>query len=538
MTPAPVLIVGAGPTGMTAALALTHFGVPSLLLDEDHVLSEGSRAIAYSADTLAAWERLDALGPMLAKGVAWSVRHTYFRDHWLFSQNFPLPGVGYLPRFFNLQQYYVERYLLDRIEQTPLIDVRWDNKVVGCRQEDGRVALQVSTPQGEQEISGSYVLACDGARSGLRKLLNLPFPGVTHLDHFLIADVRVDLKSPPEPRFYFDHYTNPGQTTLIHPQPDGVWRMDWQVGADVDIAVERDPQRMDRRIRPLIGDLPYEIVWLTDYRFHQRILERFRHGNIFFLGDSAHLVAPFGARGLNSAVADVENLAWKLAFVIKHGAPDALLDSFQDERWPAQKLNQKVTNTTMLCMSPPNRRRRVLRNLILRLSGFYPPARRWVDSGKMVEPFTYLESPILTPDDSPAGDWRGALPLGSKVPDLPCVCWSGSACHPAFVRTLIGAGFVIFYFAEHPVDGQPFSKITCSRLPTLPIQTYTVVPKAPEEPSQDSLLIDESGAFAKAFAAQPGTLYLVRPDGHITARRRNARPSELPLLLCKACGAE
>src|SRR5512142_378056 len=182
MNPSPVLIVGAGPTGMTAALDLAHYGIPSLLLDEDHVLSEGSRAIAYSADTLATWERLGAVEAMLAKGVAWSVRHTYFRDRELYTQNFPPPGPGYLLRFFNLQQYYVERYLLDRIEVTPAIEVRWDHRVIGCREAGGAVCLRVSTPQGEEEIRARYVLACDGARSGMRHLLNLPFPGVTHRD--------------------------------------------------------------------------------------------------------------------------------------------------------------------------------------------------------------------------------------------------------------------------------------------------------------------------------------------------------------------
>jgi 3-(3-hydroxy-phenyl)propionate hydroxylase len=538
MNLAPVLIVGAGPTGMTAALDLAQFGIPSILFDEDHVLSEGSRAIAYSSDTLAAWERLGAVEPMLAKGIAWSVRHTYFRDHKLYSQNFPLPGPGYLPRFFNLQQYYVERFLLDQIEQTPLIEVRWDHKVTGCDQEDGSVTLQVSTPHGEQKFNGPYALACDGARSSMRKLLNLSFPGVTHLDHFLIADVRVDWKSPYEPRFYFDHYTNPGQTTLIHPQPDGIWRMDWQVGADVDIQVERDPARMDQRIRPLIGDLPYEIVWLSDYRFHQRLLERFRYGRIFFLGDSAHLVAPFGARGLNSAIADVENLVWKLAFVLKHGAPDALLDTYQAERWPAQKLNQKVTNRTMLFMSPPDRRRLAFRNLILRLSGFFPPARRWVDSGKMVEPYTYNQSSLLIPDGVPARDWQGTPPLGSKIPDLPCTCLSSGASHPIFLRTLIGSGFVVLYFASHPSDGLPFSKAKCSHLPTIPVKVYTVVARPPLEPCQDPLLIDESGTLTNAFMAQAGTLFLIRPDGHITARRRSAQPAELSAFLSKACGIE
>ncbi len=540
MDAAPVLIVGAGPTGMTAALDLAHFGIPSILFDEDHSLSEGSRAIAYSSATLAVWEKLGAAGPMLAKGVAWSIRHTYFRERELYTQNFRQPGPGFLPRFFNLQQYYVERYLLDRVETTPLIDLRLDHKVTGYRENAGSAVLQVRAPQGEREFSGRYVLACDGARSSLRKLLDLPFPGVTHLDHFLIADVRVDLQSPPEPRFYFDHPTNPGQTVLIHPQPDGIWRMDWQVGAEVNIQVERDPARMDRRIRPLIGDLPYEIVWLSDYRFHQRLLGRLRHGQVFFLGDSAHLVAPFGARGLNSAVADVENLAWKLALVIQHGAPEGLLDTYNAERWPAQQRNQAVTNTTMLFMAPPTRYRRALRNLILRLSGFYPPARRWVDSGKMVEPFTYTASPLLTPDDAPAADWQGAPIPGSQVPDAPCaVLPEGERdCRLTFLRTLFGSGFVVLYFAARPVDGQPFLQAGPPRLPGLPIQVFTVVAHLPQESVQGTLLVDESGALQQAFAARPGSLYLIRPDGHISARRRNAQPAELAALLCRACGLD
>jgi 3-(3-hydroxy-phenyl)propionate hydroxylase len=546
--PAPVIIVGAGPTGMTAALDLAQHGIRSIILDEDHVLSEGSRAIAYSSATLAAWERLGAAEAMLAKGVSWSVRHTYFRERELYTQNFPIPGPGFLPRFFNLQQYYVERYLLDRIEVTPLIDLRWDHKVTACRNDPDGVVLQVNTPQGGQEFQGRYVLACDGARSTMRKLLNLPFPGVTHQDHFIIADIRVDLQSPPEPRFFFDHPTNPGQTVLIHPQPDGIWRFDWQVGPDVDIKVERDPQKMDQRIRSLIGNLPYEIVWLSDYRFHQRLLDQFRHGQIFFLGDAAHLVAPFGARGMNSAVADVENLVWKLALVLQHGAPDSLLDTFQAERWPAQQHNQVVTNNTMLFMSPPNRWRRGLRKLILHLSAFSPRARRLVNSGKMVEPFTYSDSPLLVPDTTPAETWQGAPPLGSKAPDVPCACWTGGERQPVFLRKLLGSGFVLLYFAAKPEEGklfaQPafskaaFEKAGCPSLPGIPLRTYSVVPHPPEAGVAEALLIDEDKALQKAFAAQPGTLYLIRPDGHIAARRRNSRADEVGEMLCKACGFE
>ncbi len=536
MDEAPILIVGAGPSGMIAALDLAHFGIRSILLDEDHLLNEGSRAIAYSADTLAVWEKLGAAQAMLAKGVAWSVRHTFFRDRELFTQRFPLPAAGFLPRFFNLQQSYVERYLLDRIEATPLIKMCWDHKVTGFRQVRGLVVLRASTSTGEQEFTGQYVLACDGARSSMRRLLNLPFPGVTHRDHFIIADIRADLPPIPEPRFFFDHPANPGQTTLIHPQPDGVWRIDWQVGQEVKIEAEREPGRMDRRIRALIGDLPYEIVWVSDYRFHQRLLEHFRHGQIFFLGDAAHLVAPFGARGMNSAVADVDNMAWKLALVLNHGAPDSLLDSYHAERWPAQRHNQVVTKRTMRFMSPANGWQRLIRNLILRLSGFYTPARRQVDSGKMIEPYTYRDSPLIARDDAPVQAWHGAPRLGGKAPDAACSCWEGTERKSIFLRSLLGSGFVALVFAAHPEDGQPFAQASCARLPGLPVRVYTVVEQRPDAPFAGEFLEDASGALASVFAARPGTLYLIRPDGHIAARRRNARPEELAELLCQACG--
>jgi len=192
----------------------------------------------------------------------------------------------------------------------------------------------------------------------------------------------------------------------------------------------------------------------------------------------------------------------------------------------------------MRFMAPPNSVRRALRNLVLRLSGFYPPARRWVDSGKMVEPFTYTGSPLITPDDAPPKDWQAPPPLGSKAPDAPCalIPEGSSECRPVFLRTLLGSGFVVLYFAGSPGEGQPFLQAARPNLPGLPIQVYTVVRQPSPLPVQGSSLVDESGALHQAFAAVPGTLYLIRPDGHISARRRNARPAELLSMVWTASG--
>ena len=515
----PVLIVGAGPTGMTAALDLAHYGIPSLVLDEDHKLSEGSRAIAFHRSTLAVWEKLGAGEAILAKGVPWVVRHTYYREKELFTQEFPPPPEGMLPGFINIQQFYVEQYLVDRIQSNPLIDLRWDHKVTGLSQDVHGVTLEVETPSGPARFTGRYVLACDGARSTVRKLLGLDFPGRTHRDRFLIADIRADLKSPPEPRFYFDHPTNPGYTVLIHPQPDGVWRIDWQVDAQNGVADERSPERMDRRIRALIGDLPYEIVWLSEYRFHQRLLDRFRHGRVFFAGDSAHLVAPFGARGMNSAIQDVENLVWKLALVLKGLAADRLLETYQLERWPAQKENQRVTARTMRFMSPSAGGQRLRRDLILRLSAQIPAARRWVDSGKMSVPFVYTDSPLNLPDDAPASAWRDGLPLGAQPVDLPLSLVREGREEKTHLRKLLGSGFVVLFFTDDAGAANAWSLSLSRDHPGLPLR---VLPVSRSGLDAAEFLLDQDGSLRRSLAARPGSSCLFRPDRHLAARSHSA----------------
>jgi 3-(3-hydroxy-phenyl)propionate hydroxylase len=512
----PVLIVGAGPTGLTAALDLAHYGIPSVILDEDHKLSDGSRAIAFHHTTVAVWEKLGAAGAILQKSVPWTVRHTYFKERELYSQHFPLPPEGMLPRFLNIQQFYVEQYLVDQIKVNRAIDLRWDHKVVGLQQDGSGVTLEVETPGGPIQLHGKYILACDGARSSLRRLLGLEFPGKTHNDRFLIADIRADLNFPAEPRFFFDHPTNPGYTVLIHPQPDGVWRIDWQVDARNGVEDERSPDKMDRRIRALIGDLPYEIVWLSDYRFHQRILKEFRHGRVFFAGDSAHLVAPFGARGMNSAVQDVENLVWKLAFVLRGLAPEALLDTYQIERQPAQVENQKVTNRTMRFMSPPNRWRRFLRDATLHMSAFFPPARRWVDSGKMSVPFVYRESPLIVPDDEPPSSWKGAPDLGAQLPDLPLTLHTDGRDRQTYLRKLLGSGFVVLYFLD---DGQLAGDLVTGIKREHPSIPLAVFPVCRFPMTNDEYIYDAEGNLGRLFQAVPGTALIVRPDRHLAARR-------------------
>ncbi|MEJ2759013.1 MAG: FAD-dependent monooxygenase [Anaerolineales bacterium] len=444
-----------------------------------------------------------------------------------------------LPTFINLQQSYTEEYLYNRICEEPLIDLHWKHRVVGLTQDADSVTLTVETPDGMQPITGAYALACDGASSQTRKMLGLDFPGHSHNDSFLIVDIRADLPFERQPRFFFDHPTNPDSTILIHPQPDGVWRIDWQVGAQVNIEEEKKPDKIDARVRSLIGDTPYEIVWLSAYRFHQRLLERFQHGRVFFAGDSAHLVAPFGARGMNSGVLDAENLAWKLGLVMTGKAGSAILNTYDEERWPAQKENQVVTDTTMRFMVPPNRWHHLRRRLILSLSKSFTPARRWVNSGRMAVPYSYTQSSLNIPDTDPPSAWRGAPALGSRTPDSRCMPVDETTRSPLRLRHLLGETFIGLLFIAHAAHAKSLIHEILRTARGIPFTLVVVVPADMIESLIESELsqvegvdwLVDDGQIAADYAARPGSFYLLRPDRHLAARRRSLTAEKMSALV-------
>jgi 2-polyprenyl-6-methoxyphenol hydroxylase-like FAD-dependent oxidoreductase len=371
-----VAVVGAGPIGLTAALELAALEVPTVVLEAKAALEPiGSRAIVLAHDALAAFSRLGC-EEIPRKGVVLSRARTYLGETELFTIEFPRAPEDELPAFVNLQQTYTEQALLRRAEGSVLIDLRFNSPVIGLRQDRSSVTLEL---EGGGEVSADYVIAADGAHSAVRKLLGVDFPGKSFNDRFLIADVRADLPGFPrdERRFFFDPPSNPGRQILIHPQPDGEWRIDWQVAPETDVEAERASGKLDARIRALI-DEPYELVWLTSYRSHSRLASRFRAGRVFLAGDAAHLMAPFGARGMNSGVEDATSLASALA---SH-SPDA----YERERRAAAIENLRITGATMRFMAPPTPLHRLWRNAVLRGSLRVPQLRRFVNSGKLPTP--------------------------------------------------------------------------------------------------------------------------------------------------------
>ncbi|CAN7675161.1 FAD-dependent oxidoreductase [Variovorax paradoxus] len=503
----PVVVVGAGPVGLALAIDLAQRGIPVVLLDNDNALSTGSRAICFAKRTLEIFDRLGCGERMVGKGVSWNVGRVFFRNEEIYSFDL-LPETGHArPAFINLQQYYVEGFLAERAAGLPLIDLRWKNKVAGAVQHADHVALTVETPDGPYQLDAGYVAACDGSRSSMRALLGLESKGRQFKDRFLIADVKMKLDRPAERWFWFDPEFHRNQSVLLHMQPDNVWRIDFQLGWDADPEEEKKPEKIIPRVKALLGeDAQFDLEWASVYTFSCLRMDRFRHGRVFFAGDSAHGVSPFGARGANSGVQDAENLAWKLAAVLQRQAPDALLDSYGHEREYA--ADENILNSTRATdfITPKSEVSRLFRDAVLELAKFHAFARTLVNSGRLSVPATLHASALNTPD---ADAFEGRMVPGAVAADAPRVRADGTtgwllqdAGKGAFTAVVFGSGEI----AEHAARAAAEAGAAAG----VPIETVRIP-------------TDEAHALAaRRYDARAGTLYLLRPDQHVCARWRRA----------------
>jgi 3-(3-hydroxy-phenyl)propionate hydroxylase len=492
----PVVIVGGGPVGLALALDLGQKGTPALVLDDHDGAGLGSKAICFAKRTLDIAHRLGAGQPMVDKGVVWNVGKVFYADEKLFDFNLQ-PDAGHRnPAFINLQQPYFEKYLVDAIHTAQAagapIEIRGCNCVTALENHGSYTSLTVDTPDGPYTLEADYLIACDGARSPLRDMMGLSFDGRVFEDNFLIADVHMKADFPTERWFWFEPpFKGAGQSALLHKQPDDIWRIDFQLGWDIDREAELDPARIRARVDAMLssqaGYVPeYELEWTSIYTFQCRRMQKFRHGNVIFAGDSAHQVSPFGARGANSGVQDAENLAWKLDLVLKGLADESLLETYATEREHGADENILNSSRATDFMTPKTDISKIFRNAVLELANRHAFARPLVNSGRLSVPCNYAGFDLFgedTLDEAPAG----------TRPGMPCP----DAPHgDGFILDHLGGGFTVL------AVGCEATGVTTHGIDAKVMQVETASPEF------------TSRYLGEASAA----VYLIRPDQHIVAR--------------------
>lgn len=500
---ASVVIVGAGIAGPTLALSLAVRGVRSIVLDDDDRVSFGSRSICQAKHSLEIWDRFGIARRMVEKGITWEQGEVYLRDQpiWRFNLQ-PEPGHKF-PAFVNLQQYYVEEYLYDRCAEEAAIDMRHRHKVTGVAPRGDGVTVTVETPDGTYSLDTDWLVACDGVRSPVRHMLCLPYPGEVFHDQFLIADIRLKGDLPKERRFWFYPPFHPSNSVLLHRQADDVLRVDFQLGRDADPEEEKKPENIDKRLRQMFGpDARWDHEWTSVYTFTCRMMEKFVHGRVVFAGDAAHVVSPFGARGGNAAVADVDNLAWKLAMVLAGRAPETLIASYCGERRAASRENILNSTRSTDFITPKFPASRAFRDATLALARDFPFARSLINSGRLSVPTVQSGSPLDTPDAD--SDWRGGPAPGRAMLDAPL--------SDGWLVDRLGLGFSLLSF------GAPRS-VSSADVPDL--TTIEVVPE---------------GLPQQRYDAHPGTAYLIRPDRYVAARWRRPTSEAVVEALGRATG--
>ena len=498
----PVVIVGAGPVGLAMAIDLAQRGHKIVLLGKFAFVPAGSKAICFSKRSLDILDRLGVGEASVEKGVTWDQGKVFWKDSREPIYQFDILPVKdqKMPGFINLQQYHMEDLLLARLAEFPGVDFRPGHEVIALDAGDDGATITVRAGEVEYRIAAGWLIACDGSRSFVRKEMGLDFQGRVFEDNFLIADVRMDREQESERWFWFDPPFNPGQSALMHKQPEGIWRLDFQLGWGIDRQAAVQSENVERYVRAMLGeDARFEEEWYSVYTFQCRRMEHFLHGRVIFAGDSAHLVSPFGARGCNGGFADIDNLGWKLDLVLRGEAQARLLDTYDHEAVVTADANIQASSRSADFLTPKSRMSAIFRDAVLELASEFPFARQLVNSGRLSVAIPYPASRLSTPDED---DWQGrGVPPGNVALDAPF--------GEDWLLEKLGGGFML---------------LTAAPLEPVPGIITLVVPA-------------DCATVRARYAMEEAGAYLIRPDQYVAARWKNPTKTKIEAALARAKGA-
>lgn len=504
--PHQIVIVGAGPVGLTTALLLAKSGVPSVVIEAAAQVSEGSRAVAFTRRSVEILQQAGAHEPFVDNGLGWDSGRSYYRGQEVFHMRLPHDDDDrFMPVLNNSQQYW-EEYLVDFVGQTDLVDLRWQTRFVSLVEGRDAVTLTLDTPEGEYELKTEWLVASDGGRSEVRRRLGLRMEGESYQGKFVITDFKApDFDYPTERRCYFDPDWNPGNNVLVHKQPNDIWRFDYRVpdGESDEEALAADTiERRTRMIMEMVGTVAdWELDWATVYSPNTKTLPDYRHGRVLLAGDAAHLLPIFGVRGANTGMQDAENLAWKLAQVVTGRSSPELLDTYSDERvTAAREICDEAGKSTRL-MDPPTRGHRVMRSVILSLSLSHEFCREMLH-WRTSRPHEYTDSTLNARDDDHA-EFVGGVPVGAVARNV-------RLGHDDYLFDRFRFGWHLLLFGPDATEADVATLRHRSHVRVIAVGAATH--------GADVQLTQRSDAVAAKFGVDGNAMVLLRPDMHVCGR--------------------
>lgn len=511
MTAPRVVIVGGGPVGLLSACLLARYGVECTLLEQNAQCSEMGKAGGISTRSIEIFEVAGIVNEVLAAAIRLDRVDVVERRSGKVLLRFPLERLASdtaYPLQVHILQSDLEPIILAGARRFGA-DVRFNHRVTSFSQDDDACYLTVETPRGAETMQADYVLACEGAHSVVRRGLGISLEGTTWPERIVIIELQPEFTDEGPPyESDLSYVVDPHEWLILVRQP-ALWRVLYPIPVD---AQEPDRAEAERRVRLAMPDIVDTRIskWET-YRIHQRVAARFREGRAFLLGDSAHLITPMGGLGLNTGLEDALNLAWKLAWVVRHGADERILASYDSERRPvAARIAARMVMSNREQMSMRNPVRRALRNLAF---GVVQRSERLMWDQlyrRSLLAVSYAPPPNRSRLARLRPQVRPPLRVGDRVYDGILMSPEGG---PRRLFDLLGNAFTALTFADarRPVNvvrapWEGFRHVIASRF------------DAPRvAPWRDATYLDVGGQLASRFGASVGTTYLIRPDHFVGA---------------------
>ena len=532
-----IVIVGGGITGLTLACSLARMGIKAVLLDEDNtvgVKGASSRGICYTQKSLEIFHKLGIYDAIAKKGIQWSVGRTFAGEDEIYSfdlraqSNFNLSAQ---PPFINIQQFYIEGYLVERVVELGHVDIRWSSRVTAFSQNEAGALLTVTTPAGSYDIAADHVIDATGGHSPFHQWLGATVKSQKGDDRWCIADVRFSTHPPVERHTWIEAPFNENRAVWQHLMADDVWRIDYQMAPNADPQyVSREDVVRERLTRQFGQDVAVEIVWVGPYAYRSQCVDQLRMGRVFFLGDAVKTVSPFGARGGNTGIADADNLACKLAMVLKGLAALKLLGSYHEERFEAATQNVQVTNRTARFLRAPDGPERVFRNAAISLAKRHPFARALINTGRMAVANRYTRSGTCTE--------VGGTPVQNVA-----ISFDAAGQHVGTLNDLINwceGRLLLLLFGQIPAMDLPRLRALSQQFPVRIIQVLEPTLQITGNPCAQEHVYDLKGHLRQAAHAQSLQWVVVRPDAYLAAGGHSGPKwrSQVTAALLKATGAD